>query len=47
MNENETENNWDTLEEVIDEFPDDTSPIVVEDFLNGELEYNNQNGFIE
>ena len=47
MNENETETNLDTLVEVINEFPDDTSPVVMVNCVNGELEDSNQNDFIE
>ena len=34
-------------EEVIDELPDDTSPVVMKDCVNWELDHINQNGLIE
>ena len=47
MNKNENGTNQDNLEEVIDEWPDDTNPVVMEDFVNEELENRNQNDFID
>ena len=47
MNENETETNWYTLEEVIYERPYDTSPAKSEYRVNEELDDINQNYFIE
>ena len=47
MNENETENNQDTFKQVIDEFPDDTLPVMMEDDLNEEIDDRNQNYLIE
>ena len=39
----ETETNMYNFEEVIYEFPDDTSPEIMEDDVNEELDYMNQN----
>ena len=47
MNENKTENNWDTLEEVIYECPYDTSSVVMEDYVNEELDNSNHNYLME
>ena len=41
MNENVTENNRDNLEEVNNDFPDDTSPVAMEDCVNEELDDSN------
>ena len=42
MIENETETNWYTLEEFIDECQDYTSPFVMKDCVNNELDDNKQ-----
>ena len=42
MNKNETETNWDTLDKVIEEFPDEKSPDIMEDCGNKELDDSNQ-----
>ena len=34
INENETETNWDTLDKIIEEFPDITSKAMMKDFGN-------------
>ena len=47
MNENETETNRYTLEDVIDECQYYTSPVVMKDCVNWELDHINQNGLIE
>ena len=47
MDENETETNQDTLEDVIDELPYETSPVVMDYCLNEELDCSNQNDVIE
>ena len=39
MNENEIERKLDTYKEVIDECLDDTSTIMMEDFVNKKLDY--------
>ena len=46
-NENDTENNRDTLEEVIKELPDDTSPVVMDDCVNEGLYDSNQNYLVD
>ena len=46
MNKNETETTRDTLEEVIYECPDDTSPYMMEDCVSEEHEDRNQNYLI-
>ena len=43
-NENETENNLDNLDKVIEKWSNITSPATMEDFVNKEHDYNNQNG---
>ena len=45
--ENEKETNQDTLNRFIEEFPDDTSPVVMEECVNYELDYENKNNAIE
>ena len=47
MNENETETNRYNWEEVMDELPDYTLPVVMEDCVSKELDDINQNDFIE
>ena len=39
ITENEKENNWDTLEKVTEECPDNTSPFEIEEGLNNEDVY--------
>ena len=41
MNKNEAETKWDTLDKVIEEIPDDKSPVTMEDCDNGELSDSN------
>ena len=47
MNKNGTETNRDTLEEIIYECSDDTPPVVMEGYVNEDLDDGNQNDFIE
>ena len=47
MYENDTETNWYTLEQVIDEWPYETSPVVMEYCVNEELDNSNQHYLIE
>ena len=47
MKENDTETNWDTLEEVIYEWPYDISLFVIEDCVNEKLGDSNKNYLIE
>ena len=42
MNINKTGTNQDTLYKVTEEFPDDTSPAMIEDFVNEKLDDNNK-----
>ena len=43
MNENETKTNWDILDKVIWEWPDSTSPDIIEYFVNEEPDDRNKN----
>ena len=47
MKENDTETNWDTLEEVIYEWTYDISLFVIEDCVNEKLGDSNKNYLIE
>ena len=47
MNENDTENKQDILEELINESPYETSPVVMKDYINAELEDINHQDLIE
>ena len=47
MNKNDTDTNQGTFEEAIYECPYDTTPVVIEQFVNGEIYNGNQNYLIE
>ena len=47
MNVNEYGKKLHILEEVLDEYPDDTSSVVMEDCVNEELDYCKNNEFIQ
>ena len=45
--QNETETNQDTLNKVIEKSPDEKSPVVMEEYVNKELDYSNHNYLVE
>ena len=47
ITENEKETNWDTLKKVIEKWAYDTSPVVMEEFVNDEVDYDNKHILIE
>ena len=38
INENETETNWDTFNKETEELPDNTSPVVMEEYVIDEID---------
>ena len=47
ITENEKETNQDTLKKLIEECPDDTSPVEMEDCVNDEVDDENKRNLIE